>query len=93
MSLTKEEIAAIALWQPTRAGFGRDDPQTAIRIQGIVDRLNSTGDLGCELVEKDGLSNYFILFAYRVADVPSFALANPVDGLLIYLMPVPRSGF
>jgi hypothetical protein len=85
MPLTNNEIKAIAEWQPIRLGFGREDAQTAIRIQGIVARLNSSGDLGCEMLEDDGLSNYFVLFAFVEADVPSNAIARSVEGLLIYL--------
>lgn len=85
MPLTNDEIATIAEWQPIRVGFGRDDTQTAIRIKGIVDRINSSGDFGCEILEDDGLSNYFVLFAFAVADVPSNALSRQVEGLLIYL--------
>ena len=56
--ITAEEIAAIANWQPIQVGFGRDDNQTGIRVRGIVDRIN-TGDIGCEMLADDGLSNYF----------------------------------
>src|SRR5437764_6172426 len=85
MNVTREEIAAIAAWQSIQAGFGRDDAQTSIRIHEIIDRLNSSSDHGCEMLEDDGLSNYFVLFAFALADVPSFALTRSVEGLLIYL--------
>src|SRR5262249_55973502 len=85
MHLTNDEIRAIAEWQPIKAGFGRDNPQTAIRIRVIVDRINSSGDIGCEILEEDGLSNYFELFAFVVAAVSSECLSRRVDGLLIYL--------
>lgn len=85
MPLTNDEIRTIAQWDPIRAGFGRDDPQTEIRIKAIVDRINSSGDLGCEILEYDGLSNYFVLFAFAVADVSSNTPTRQVEGLLIYL--------
>ena len=85
MFLTNEEIAAIAQWQPICPGFGRDDTQTSARVLAIKDRINASGEFGCELVFDDGLANYFTLFSYLVADVPSYALARSVEGLLIYL--------
>src|SRR5262245_62096902 len=85
MHLTRDEVIEIAAWGSTREGFGRDEPLTRTRIQAIADRINSLGDLGCERLTDDGISNYFVLFAYVVAEVPSFALAHRVDGLLIYL--------
>lgn len=85
MPLTDAEVAEIADWQSTHPGFGRDNAQTAVRVQEIADRLKSSGSLGCEIVKDDGLSNYFVLFAYIGAEAPSYPLERKVDGLLIYL--------
>ena len=85
MTLTHNQIAAIAKWEPIQPGFGREDNRTGIRVQEIVDRINSSRVFGCELLENDGLSNYFALFAHPVSGVPSFALERSVEGLLIYL--------
>lgn len=85
MPLSNDQLATIADWQATQAGFGRDAPQTAIRVRAIAARVAASDGFGCELVEEDGMSNYFVLFTYRVADVPTCAAARKVDGLLIYL--------
>ncbi len=85
MQLTNDEIEAIANWQPIMAGFGRDDAQTGVRVQAIVSRINLSSDFGCEMLADDGLSNYFALFAFASADVPSFSLSRQVEGLLVYL--------
>src|SRR5262245_50589167 len=89
MSLTNDEIVTIAEWEPIRPGFGRDDPETCIRIKGIVnrivDQINSSGDVGCELLEDDGLSNYYVLFAFARVDLPSRPSYQRIDGVLIYL--------
>jgi hypothetical protein len=85
MPLTNDDITAIAEWQSIQEGFGREEAQTSIRIKAIVDRINLCGDHGCELLEDDGLSNYFTLFAFNVADVPSNDPYRRVDGLLVYL--------
>ena len=85
MHLTPEDIATIAGWQSTQDGFSRDDPKTGVRVRSIADRLRSPGHLSCDILWDDGLKNYFVLFAYIVADVPSFSFAHSVEGLLIYL--------
>lgn len=85
VSLTENEIRMISEWQPIRDGYGRGADQTAIRIAGIAHRIASSGDIGCEFVADDGLSNYFVLFAYPVADVPSNPISRKVEGRLIYL--------
>jgi hypothetical protein len=86
MHITPDALAKIAHWQPAQEGFGRDDAQTPARIQAIANHLReSPSGFGCDILEEDGLSNYFVLFAYVVADVPSFALERYVEGLLIYL--------
>jgi hypothetical protein len=85
MPLTDDEIVAIAKWQPIREGFGRDDSRTGMRIQGILDQINASGEFRCKLIADDGLSNYFALFAYHVADQRAFSRAGQVDGLLVYL--------
>jgi hypothetical protein len=85
MTLTSEEIAMIAAWQPILTGFGREDSRTAARIRVIADQLKAVGDIDCEILQDDGTSNYFTLFAYVVEDVPTFPLAKAVQGLLIYL--------
>ena len=85
MSFSNDELSEIAEWQPIQAGFGRDDPQTEHRIRAVAARIGASDGFGCEIVERDGLSNYFVLFASRVADVPAYAAARKVDGLLIYL--------
>ena len=85
MLLTDDEIDAIAKWQPIHEEYGRENSQTAIRVKLIVERINSYADIGCELLEDDGLSNYFVLFAFTRVDVPSNALSRKVEGLLIYL--------
>lgn len=84
-SLTDHEIGLIAGWDSIQEGFGRDDERTADRVRAISNRICSSGDCGCGLREDDGLSNYFVLFSYRIADVPDFAPSRRVDGLLIYL--------
>jgi hypothetical protein len=85
MWLTDSQISAIAQWQPTQIGFGRDDPQTSLRVHQIVDEIKSTGVFGCDIVAGDGMANYFVLFAYANAEVaPSLPYAR-VEGLLIYL--------
>jgi hypothetical protein len=85
MILSPDAIAAIARWDSAHPGFGRDDPQTRTRIEAIADRVRESGEVGCDVLDDDGLSNYFVLFTYAVADVPSFPLAHKVEGLLIYL--------
>jgi hypothetical protein len=85
MNLSDHEIAQIAEWEPIRAGFGRGDGRTALRIQGIMDEIKSSGDFGCDLLEDDGLSNYYMLFAFALADVPNPFPARQMKGLLIYL--------
>jgi hypothetical protein len=85
MYLTDPQISAIAQWQPTELGFGREEPQTPLRVQQIVDQIKSSGLFGCDIVADDGLANYFVLFAYANANVdPSVAYAR-VEGILLYL--------
>ena len=85
MCLTDWQISAIAQWQPTQLGFGRDDPQTPLRVQQIVDQIKSSGGFACDLVADDGLANYFVLFAYANADVNPSLPYPRAEGLLIYL--------
>ncbi len=85
MNLSDHEIAQIAEWEPIRPGFGRGDAQTALRIQGILDEIKSSRDFGCDLLEDDGLSNYYMLFAFAQADVPQPFPARQMKGLLVYL--------
>jgi hypothetical protein len=85
MPLTNDEIRAIAEWQPMKSGFGRDEHQTAVRIQGIADRISSFGDLACKILVDDGLSNYFVLFAFVAPAGTSDTRFCGVEGLLIYL--------
>jgi hypothetical protein len=84
MQLTDDDIARVAQWDPIVPGFGRDDDRTRLRIQGIVDQVNASGNVGCELLWDDGMSNFFVLFAYLTADVRDvpFPLCR---GLIIYL--------
>jgi len=85
MTLTSEMVEQIAGWKATQDGFGRDDAQTRIRIEAIIDELNSSKTFGCHLLEDDGISNYYLLFSFVVADVLSFELTRNVLGVLIYL--------
>jgi hypothetical protein len=85
MPLTNDEIATIAEWEPIKAGFGRDEGQTARRIRAIVDQINSFSEFGCKMLEDDGLSNYFVVFAFVRAEVRYDALSRNVEGLLVYL--------
>lgn len=85
MHVTHQEIAKIAEWDPTQACFGRSETKTRLRIQTIAEGISSSADLGCDILKEDGLSNYFVLFAYMLADVPPFPLARKIEGLLIYL--------
>ena len=85
MHLTDDEIRLIAEWEPIQEGFGRDDDRTGVRIRDIADQINSSGDFGCEILADDGLSNYFELFAFNVADAPPQDGLRRVDGLLVYL--------
>jgi hypothetical protein len=85
MKLATEEIRKIAQWEAVGAGYGRENPETRIRVWSLADHLRSSVDFGCDVLEEDGLSNYFVLFTYVVADVPSFSFAHSVNGLLIYL--------
>ncbi len=85
MLLTDAEIGTIAKWQPIREGFGRGDARTEARVRSIVEAVNGTDDFRCMLIADDGLSNYFTLFAYHVAEQRAFSRAGQVDGLLVYL--------
>jgi hypothetical protein len=85
MCLTDPQISAIAQWQPTQVGFGRDDPRTSLRVQQIANYVKSSGAFGCDIVADDGMANYYVLFAYANADVaPSVPYARAA-GLLVYL--------
>jgi hypothetical protein len=85
MHLTNDEIRLIAEWEPIQEGFGRDDDRTGIRIRDIAKRINS-GDFRCRILEEDGLSNYFVLLAFNIADAGwDEDLQWGADGLLVYL--------
>jgi hypothetical protein len=84
MQLTEEDIARVAQWDPVAPGFGRDDERTSRRIQGIVDQVNASGNVGCELLSDDGMSNFFVLFTYLTAHVRDVPFPR-CEGLVVYL--------
>lgn len=85
MSMTAEEIAKIAEWEPVHELLGRGQPLLLTHIQPIIDRITASRDLGCKILSDDGLSNYFTLFIFLIADVPAFCLEYKVNGVLLYL--------
>jgi hypothetical protein len=84
MQLTEEDIVRVAQWEPIAPGFGRDNEQTSRRIQGIVDQVNASRIVGCELLWDDGMSNFFVLFTYLTADVRDVPFPR-CEGLVVYL--------
>lgn len=85
MQLTDQEIAELASWGQINPDYGRDNTQTERRVNQIVTQLNATADYACQLLQGDGLSNYFVLFAYQRAAVPKNPTADFVPGLLLYI--------
>jgi hypothetical protein len=85
MSLSAEQIAKIAAWQPIEPGFGRDNPQTSVRIHHLAKLLTSAKEFGCDLIADDGLAIYFTMFAYLTAHVDPRSPYRRVEGVLAYL--------